>query len=229
MLKTYEKHKANICFLVGLMFLCITVFFSCFFTDSGIDKLYSETMKKTVEIRCYNTENNINYATGCVISEDGEILTNKHVIMTKDDIFQYVEVRFYTDDEFIRSEVIKVSETEDLALIKVNQKTKDAFAIGKSVKGGERVFTIGNPNGFGLSFTEGIVSSPLRYVKYEGKEIKTTQTSLIINAGNSGGPLFNTSGELIGLVTFRIRNNSGDIIQGVSFALHYSVLQQFLQ
>ena len=65
--------------------------------------------------------------------------------------------------------------------------------------------------------------------QYNGKEIKTTQTSIIINEGNSGGPLFNADGELIGLITFRLRNGSGEIIQGVSFALHYSVLKDFLE
>lgn len=230
LLKIYKKSRlTSICFLGGIIFFLMIVFSGCSSVAFDTEKLYFEAMKKTVEIRCYNTEDNIGYATGCVISKDGQILTNKHVVMSDDNIFQYVEVRFYNNENFIRADVLKVSETEDLALIKIEQDTKDVFTIGQSVKGGESVFTIGNPDGFGLSFAEGTVSSPLRYVEYNGKEMKTTQTSIVINAGNSGGPLFNTNGELIGLITFRLRNGSGDIIQGVSFALHYSVIKQFLQ
>ena len=232
-MKIYKKSKLSIiCFLVGMTLFLGIVFSSCASTSTvfDIENLYSDTIKETVEIRCYDTEyNNIGYATGCVISKDGQILTNKHVIMSNDNIFQHIEVRFYDNNNFMPASILKVSETEDLALIKIEQGTKDVFTIGQSIKGGERVFTIGNPNGFGLSFAEGTVSSPLRYVRYNGKEIKTTQTSIIINEGNSGGPLFNADGELIGLITFRLRNGSGEIIQGVSFALHYSVLKDFLE
>ena len=212
-MKIYKKSKLSIiCFLVGMTLFLGIVFSSCASTSTvfDIENLYSDTIKETVEIRCYDTEdNNIGYATGCVISKDGQILTNKHVIMSNDNIFQHIEVRFYDNNNFMPASILKVSETEDLALIKIEQGT--------------------NPNGFGLSFAEGTVSSPLRYVRYNGKEIKTTQTSIIINEGNSGGPLFNADGELIGLITFRLRNGSGEIIQGVSFALHYSVLKDFLE
>ena len=71
------------------------VFSSCASTSTvfDIENLYSDTIKETVEIRCYDTEdNNIGYATGCVISKDGQILTNKHVIMSNDNIFQHIEV-----------------------------------------------------------------------------------------------------------------------------------------
>ena len=204
-------------------------FSACYSSVSNTEILYSTAIKKTVEVRCYDTKDKIGYATGCVVANDGKILTNKHVIMSNDGFFRYIEVRFFDNDDFIPAIILKVSETDDLALLKIEYKTEEIFTIGRGVKGGESIFIIGNPNGFGLSFSEGTVSAPLRYVKYNEKEIKTTQISIIINEGNSGGPLFNANGELIGLITFRLRNSSGEIIQGVSFALHYSVIKQFLE
>lgn len=229
-MKLYIKGKLQIiCFLVSIILFSVISFPSCTSTTSDTEKLYSDTIKKVVEIRCYNAEDNIGYATGCVISNDGQILTNKHVIMSNDNFFQHIQIRFYNSNNFIPASILKVSATEDLALIKVKQETKNIFTLGRSINGGERVFTIGNPNAFGLSFIEGIVSSPLRNVKHNGNEMKTIQTSITINEGNSGGPLFNVDGELVGLITFRLRNGSSEIIHGVSFALHFSIIKDFLK
>lgn len=197
-------------------------------TTADTVKIYNEAIKKTVEIRCSDSENKVGYATGCVVSNDGQILTNKHVVLSEDAFFEKIEVRFYNSDDYIMATVVKISETDDLALLKIDKETKDCFSLGQVIYGGERVYTIGNPNGYGLSFSEGVVSSPLKYVKYKDDEIKATQTSITINEGNSGGPLFNEKGELVGIVTFRLRNASGSILNGMSFALHHSVIKQFL-
>lgn len=204
--------------------------FGCRRSFVNDEELYRDTIKKTVEIRCFDTVEKMGFATGCVISENGLILTNKHVVMTDEDhYFQNIEVRFFDCDDFIVADVMRVSESEDLALIRIDRKTEEAFLVGNHVNRGEEVYTIGNPNGFGLSFLKGTVSAPERCVVYKGQEIKTTQVSIVINEGNSGGPLFNANGELIGLITFRLRNTSKEIIQGVSFALHFTSIQQFLR
>ena len=229
-LNIFRKKKFLLCSLVFIIILSSNLTFSsCYSSTSDTEILYSTAIKKTVEIRCYNTKDKIGYATGCVVANEGKILTNKHVIMSNDNFFQHIEIRFFNDDAFIPATILKVSETDDLALLKIDHETEDAFTIGRNVKGGEHIFILGNPNGFGLSFSEGTVSAPLRYVKYKEKDIKTTQISIVINEGNSGGPLFNTNGELIGLITFRLHNHSGEIIQGVSFALHHSIIKQFLE
>jgi len=174
------------------MFSLFTVaFLSACSSEKATDtvKIYNEAIKKTVEIRCSNSENKVGYATGCVVSNDGQILTNKHVVFSKDVLFEKIEVRFYNSDNYILATLVKISETDDLALLKIDNETKDYFSLGHVIYGGERVYTVGNPNGYGLSFSEGVVSSPLRYVKYEDDEMKTTQTSITINEGNSGGPL----------------------------------------
>lgn len=210
-----------------LSIVVITVFAGCGKT-ADTKELYLDAIRKTVEIRCYNSNDKTGYATGCIISGDGKILTNKHVIMTDGEPFATIEVRPYDSEEYIEAEILEISDKEDLALIKIVKETKYFFSLGDSVGGGESVYTIGNPNGFGLSFSEGKVASPLRFVDYNNVQIKTIQTSIIINEGNSGGALFNEKCELIGLISFRLRNSAGEVIQGVSFAIHYSVLAEFI-
>lgn len=191
-------------------------------------EICAEAIKKTIEIRCYNNDSGFGYATGCVVTDDGYILTNKHVVVSGGGFFQHIEVRFYNSDDYVAASVYKVSEDDDLAVIKIDKVTGDFFVVGNGLEGGESVFTIGNPEGFGLSFEKGTVAAPTRYVSYNGKLMKTTQVSMIINEGNSGGPLFNANGELIGLVTFRLRDSSNEVIQGIAFALHYSLINDFL-
>lgn len=214
----------------AIAFVCILVIFigGCCQKSFDTKDIYQFAIQRTVEIRSYNEFDNIGYATGCIISDDGKILTNKHVVNLKGSNFKNVEIRFYNSEEFIPATIVSVSTTDDLAVIKIEQQTEHFFQIGKSVVGGENVYTIGNPNGFGLSFSEGKVSSPLRKMQNNGNIVDTIQTSIVINEGNSGGALINDQCELIGLMSFRLRNNGGEVIQGVSFAVHYSVINSFI-
>lgn len=228
-MKTKIKYFiVNFLFLIGIVIVILLT--SCNNSTKLIDtkELYSEAIKKTVEIRCSSEGTNYGYATGCIISNDGNILTNKHVVMHNGQLFENIEVRLYDAVEYHTANIVKISDTEDLALINVNISMLDSFTIGNSAIGGQNIYTIGNPNGFGLSFSEGVVSSPLRFIDYNGQQIKTIQTSIVINEGNSGGALFNEKCELIGLMSFRLRNSSGEAIQGVSFALHYSTILSFI-
>lgn len=120
-------------------------------------------------------------------------------------------VRTADSEEWVAAEVVKVSEEYDLATIKCNLQ-KDCFSLSENVKNGETVYTIGNPDGFGLSFISGVVSSNSRNVVYKGKTINTIQISFVINEGNNGGPVFNKKGELLGIISFRLKNNQGEVV-----------------
>lgn len=204
------------------------LFILCFNQPINEKTLYDSALEKTVEIRCTNDGVNYGYATGAVIAKDGTILTNKHVVMSNGDYFNLIQVRFYDDINFQDARIVKVSESNDLALISIDENTSSYFKLGTSVEGGEKIYTIGNPNGFGLSFNSGYISSPQRIVLYENIPINAIQTSIVINEGNSGGPLFNQKGELIGVISFRLRDSGGEVIQAVSFALHLETIKSFL-
>ncbi len=116
-----------------------------------------------------------------------------------------------------------------MAAIKINKQNTSYFELNKNICNGETIYTIGNPNGFGLSFTNGVVSSQERNVIHEGVTIKTFQTSFVINEGNSGGPIFDKNGKLLGIISFRLKDKNNDVISGVTFCLPYTTIKNFIK
>ncbi len=161
--------------------------------------------------------------SGFVISEDGYILTNYHVIGHADEII----VRLIDRREF-NAEVIGADETSDLALLKIaaeGLKTV-SFAQKNNLKVGEWVLAIGSPFGMDYSVTAGIVSAKGRSLPTENNEnyVPFIQTDVAINRGNSGGPLFNLSGEVVGINSQMYSPTGGYV--GLSFAIPSDVALQ---
>ncbi|MDH4273602.1 MAG: DegQ family serine endoprotease [Gammaproteobacteria bacterium] len=151
--------------------------------------------------------------SGFVLSEDGYVLTNNHVIADADKII----VRL-NDRRELEAEVIGVDERSDLALLHVKATKLPVVKIGQSrdLKPGEWVLAIGSPFGFDYSVTAGIVSALGRSLPRENY-VPFIQTDVAINPGNSGGPLFNLKGEVIG-INSQIYSRTGGYM-GVSFAI----------
>lgn len=216
--------------MLGMLFffnICASVYF---YTTNDTDRIFENNILKVVEVKTSDDEISWGYATGAFISNNGKILTNKHVVFNSstNNNYQTIKVRLATVDEWIDAEILQVSADYDLAIIKINMTSTSYFKIDTNVKNGESIYTIGNPNGFGLSFASGVISSNLRNVIYNGTTIQAIQTSLVINEGNSGGPVFNKAGNLLGLISFRLKDKKNDVIQGVSFAVPASVINDFI-
>jgi serine protease Do len=155
--------------------------------------------------------------SGFIISSDGYILTNNHVVQGADEII----VRL-SDRRELEAQLIGADERADLALLKVKATGLPAVKLGNSdkLKVGEWVLAIGSPFGFDYSVTAGIVSALGRSLPNESY-VPFIQTDVAINPGNSGGPLFNLKGEVIG-INSQIYTRSGGFM-GVSFAIPISV------
>lgn len=155
--------------------------------------------------------------SGFIISSDGYILTNNHVIKDADEIL----VRL-SDRRELEAELIGADERADLALLKVKATGLPEVEMGNSdeLKVGEWVLAIGSPFGFDYSVTAGIVSALGRSLPNENY-VPFIQTDVAINPGNSGGPLFNLEGEVVG-INSQIYTRSGGFM-GVSFAIPISV------
>lgn len=155
--------------------------------------------------------------SGFVISEDGYILTNNHVVSEADEII----VRM-TDRREFTAELIGTDQRSDIALIKIEADELPVVRIGSSetLKVGEWVLAIGSPFGFDHSVTAGIVSAKGRNLPSENY-VPFIQTDVAINPGNSGGPLFNMDGEVVG-VNSQIYSRSGGFM-GLSFAIPIDV------
>lgn len=217
--------------ILGILFL-VNIFASFFFfTSGGTSKIFEDNILKVVEIKTTNDEITWGYATGFFIDSNGTILTNRHVVYSNTTSSNYskIQVRLADTDEWIDAQILKVSENDDLAIIKISKKETKFFKLGSTITNGQTIYTIGNPNGFGLSFTNGVVSSSERNVIYKEQTIKTIQTSFVINEGNSGGPVFDRDGKLLGIISFRLKDNHDNIIQGVAFALPVSIIRAFIQ
>ena len=157
--------------------------------------------------------------SGFVLTEDGYVITNHHVI----DGATAVTVTTYGGEEFA-AKIIGSDATNDVALLKVEAVGLDAVEIGSSDKliVGDQVVAIGNPLGeLTSTMTVGYVSAKDRDVTTDGTTINMLQTDVAINSGNSGGPLFNMKGEVVGITTAKYSgsSSSGATIEGIGFAI----------
>lgn len=158
--------------------------------------------------------------SGFIISSDGYILTNAHVVDSADKI----TVRLSDKREF-KAKVIGADKRTDVALLKIEANGLPKVALGNpdQVKVGEWVVAIGSPFGFDSSVTAGIVSAKGRSLPQENY-VPFIQTDVAINPGNSGGPLFNMKGEVIG-INSQIYSRSGGYM-GLSFAIPIDVAME---
>lgn len=163
--------------------------------------------------------------SGVILSEDGYILTNNHVISSADSSSFYqvsdaksIKVKIYGDDTEYSAEIIGTDSQTDLAVLKIDKTglTAAEFGDSSSVQIGEFVLAIGNPYNLDYSVTAGIISALNREMTVENTTYNVIQADCAINSGNSGGALVNSKGEVIGITTLKL---AGDGIEGVSFAI----------
>lgn len=165
--------------------------------------------------------------SGAIISKDGYILTNNHVIGTA----AMVKVTLF-DGSSYPAQVVGADPDNDLAVLKIDPGVKMltflSFGDSSKMEVGRRVYAIGNPFGLDLTMTSGIISSIGRTLKTEtGRLIKgIIQTDAAINPGNSGGPLLDTQGKLIGITT-AIVSRSGQSA-GIGFAIPINIVKRIV-
>ena len=181
-------------------------------------KAFAKASASTVGVVVTASESNSigGEGSGIVISEDGYIITNSHVINNSK---QY-KVSVVIDEETYSAEVVGYDSRTDLAVLKINPSKKltaAEFANSDELSIGQEVAAIGNPGGikFSNSITKGIVSALNRTVK-EGGNVAYIQTDAAINPGNSGGPLINMNGQVVGINTIKIVDTQ---YEGMGFAI----------
>jgi serine protease Do len=167
--------------------------------------------------------------SGFVISEEGHVLTNAHVIQGERNVGVTLFLGRGTELDkraIERVEILAVNPTWDLALLKLPAKelagltlTPIPFGRSEEVRAGQAVFSIGNPLGLERTISEGIVSSRNR----ASEGMLYIQTTAPTNPGNSGGPLFNLEGEMIGVVSWHYAFN-----EGLNFAIPVATVEAFL-
>ena len=164
--------------------------------------------------------------SGIIISDDGYILTNNHIVSSSSDSDFYevssatkVTVKLFNDETEYEAKIIGTDEQTDLAVIKIDKTDlpKAEFADSDSIKVGEFAMAVGNPLGMESSITCGVVSAVNRKITdSDGNTYTLIQTDAAINSGNSGGALVNSQGQVIGINTLKLQ---GEGIEGMGFAI----------
>jgi len=193
-----------------------------FETPEGQNDWFDDFFRKFFEQLPDQDPRQKSLGSGFIISRDGYILTNNHVISGADEIFASL-----SDEEEYRAKVVGKDENTDIALIKIesNRANFPTAVLGNSdsLETGDWVIAIGNPFGFGHTLTQGIVSAKARVIG-AGPYDSFIQTDAAINPGNSGGPLINMDGEVVGINTAIVATG-----QGIGFAIPINMAKQILQ
>ena len=187
-------------------------------------EVYASTVNSTVSINCSTTTNVFGQTTqsassgsGFIISEDGYIVTNYHVISGASS----VKVTLYNGDTYDAT-VIGGDSDYDVAVLKINAAGLTPVTLGNSadVNVGDSVLAIGNPLGeLTFSMSGGYVSSCNRAINVDGTPFNMIQVDCSINPGNSGGPLMNLYGEVVGIVSAKYSTYSSTTVEGLGFAI----------
>ncbi|WP_278568062.1 S1C family serine protease [Amedibacillus dolichus] len=191
-------------------------------TNVSITDIANETMDSVVEIKTESVSTHSFFqqaivsgaGSGVILSKDGYIVTNHHVI----DGASKITVTTRSGKSF-EAKLIGSDSATDLAVLKIEAEDLHPAVLGDSSKlnVGDTAVAIGNPLGsLGGTVTSGIISALDREVTIDNQKMQLLQTNAAINPGNSGGGLFNANGELIGIVNAK---SSGDSIEGLGFAI----------
>lgn len=181
--------------------------------STGVNNSYSNSAQQGI-------------GTGFIVSKDGNIVTNYHVIEGA----RKVSVIFNNGKE-VSAKVIAVNEKDDLAILDVDDSVEmpgiAKLAENDNLNAGQEIITIGNPLGkeFSGTVTKGIISSTSRTVSMNGEQKEFIQIDAAINPGNSGGPLINLKGEIIGVNTAK---KSGENIEGMGFSIKIAKVREMI-
>ena len=196
-------------------------------------EVYASTVNSTVSINCSTTTNVFGQTTqsassgsGFIISEDGYIVTNYHVISGASS----VKVTLYNGDTYDAT-VIGGDSDYDVAVLKINAAGLTPVTLGNSadVNVGDSVLAIGNPLGeLTFSMSGGYVSSCNRAINVDGTPFNMIQVDCSINPGNSGGPLVNLYGEVVGIVSAKYSSYSSTTVEGLGFAIPISDVRSII-
>ena len=197
----------------------------------GIEVSYTATSNSIFGFGTPQTSTATATGSGIIISEDGYILTNNHVVDTSSsnsysyyDISDATSVKVklnsgtYGDDATYDAKIVGKDSQTDLAVLKIDKTGLTAAEFGDSDQAvvGEFVMAVGSPLGLDTTVTQGIISAVNREVESEGTKYTCIQTDAAINSGNSGGALVNSDGKVIGINTLKL---SGSGVEGIGFAI----------
>ena len=203
--------------------------------DAGADldfsTIYEKCSPSVVGIKVFRDDDGEDYyawGSGVIASSDGYIITNTHVIDGGD----YATVVLCDGSEH-EAKLVGFDATSDIAVIKIDATglTAAEFSSSSTLSVGDSVAAIGNPLSpdLRLTMTRGIISALNREMSYNGTTMSLIQTDASINEGNSGGPLFNSRGQVIGITNMKMISSFGSGVEGLGFAIPSDTVESIVQ
>ena len=184
----------------------------------SLQAIYEKAIDSVVSISC-TSRGGGSSGTGVVLTQDGYVLTNCHVVESA----QAIIVRLSGGRE-LEAELVGADAVSDLAVLKVEARGLTPAELGDSgsLRVGDAVVAIGDPLGAQLhgTMTDGIVSAINRDILVDGRSMTLIQTNAALNSGNSGGPLLNCYGQVVGINTMKLTDSLGEAsVEGLGFAI----------
>ena len=185
--------------------------------ELSYEEIYAQNIESMVTIICYQSSVSGTSATGIIFSSDGYIVTNEHVIEDATECYVILN-----DDSYYEAKLVGMDAESDLAVLKIDAEGLTAAVFGDSdeLVVGNSCVAIGNPLGedFRGTMTTGIISALNRNVEVNGYTMTLIQTDCAINTGNSGGPLINMYGQVIGICNMKMMSTE-TTVEGLGFAI----------
>lgn len=235
-----KKIVLTIIILVTMIVTMVSLGFNIFFLATkpkSASGIFNTCKLSIVELKAESENVGISYGTAVVISDDGTMVTNAHNItyskLGENYTFSEISIRFIDESDYRNASIVKYDTDLDIAIIKLEvlDRKLQPIKIGNSSSliTGDEIFAIGNLSNNGLSISEGIISIPSINVTYNNVTRNVIQCDLTISDGNSGGALIDQHGKLIGITTFRLKDQSNNIIYGISYCIPINTVMEYIE
>ncbi len=229
------KYVLAILSIVVILVILSAILYSCQMQTTANNVFY-KVASSIVEVKATQGTTSESFGTAVFMDESGRMITNSHVVTFKknSEITEYDEVwiRLPSEDDYRVAHVEKFDDEMDLAVLCPEDVdfsfTPIETADSNKVDYGDKVYAVGNAMNYGISISEGIISSPLIDVEYSGITQTVIQADVVISAGSSGGALLDRKGRLIGLTTFRLKDNEGNVVYGTAYSIPVNEIMEYV-
>ncbi len=221
--------KKSIVILVLIYIFCLV---SCSDNSRVID-IYKENTHSVVELKCSYNDNDA-FGTAVCIDKDGYFITNAHVInfikAGNETLFDSYSIRYSFENDYREVNLVSYDTKLDLALLKTDDKIYSPMSLGSvdNIKIGDVVYTLGNSQNQGLSLAKGIISKTRVNVVLSTRTVVAIASDAYISEGNSGGALISENNKLIGITSFRLKDEFGNTIYGMGYSIPIDIVVEYI-
>ena len=199
------------------------------------NKIFNENINSIVEVKASTIDVGESYGSGVIYDKSGLLITNAHVVtytkLSETIVFDSYEIRFADKEDYQSVTLIKYDIDKDLAILKIDDNSFNYKPIkfsSSTYTYGDKVYAIGNTSNYGIGISEGIISVPEVNIIYNNISRVVIQANIDIASGNSGGALVNKKGQLIGITTFRTKDNNGNVNYGFAYSIPIEIINNYI-